>query len=69
MDRNQVVGLLLIGAILIGFSIFNQPSPQELLAMKQRRDSIEQVEKMQEQIKAPVKQIANTPLSAVVDST
>ena len=69
MDRNQVVGLLLIGAILIGFSIFNQPSPQELLAMKQRRDSIAQVEKMQEQIKAPVKQIANTPLSAVVDST
>ena len=44
MDRNQVLGLLLIGAILIGFSVFNQPSPEELQALKYKRDSLEQVE-------------------------
>jgi YidC/Oxa1 family membrane protein insertase len=45
MDRNQVVGFLLIGLILVGFSIFNQPSPEELKALKHQKDSIELVEK------------------------
>ena len=58
MDRNQVVGLLLIGAILIGFSIFNQPSPEELQAMKHKRDSIEQLEKVAEK-----QAIAKQPLA------
>ncbi len=68
MDRNQVAGLLLIGAILIGFSIFNQPSPEELMAMKHRRDSIEQVEKKLQAPVAAAKPIATTTAS-VIDST
>ncbi len=30
MDRNSVIGLLLIGGILLGFSIFNSPSDEEI---------------------------------------
>ena len=44
MDRNSVVGLLLIGAILIGFSIYNQPTKEQLEAAKHRQDSIAKVE-------------------------
>jgi YidC/Oxa1 family membrane protein insertase len=52
MDRNQVIGFLLIGAILVGFSIVNQPSPEELKARQQQRDSIARVEKAAQQQKA-----------------
>jgi hypothetical protein len=34
MDRNTVIGLVLIGLILSVFTIFNQPSEEEI---KQRR--------------------------------
>lgn len=51
MDRNQVIGFLLIGAILVGFSIMNQPSAEELKALQHQRDSIALVEKAAEQAK------------------
>lgn len=40
MDKNSLIGLLLIGAIIIGFGIFNQPSQEEIDAAKRRNDSI-----------------------------
>ncbi|MAY83303.1 MAG: membrane protein insertase YidC [Flavobacteriales bacterium] len=44
MDKNTFVGLLLIGAIIIGFSIYNAPSEEEVAEQLRVRDSIEQVE-------------------------
>jgi YidC/Oxa1 family membrane protein insertase len=44
MDKNTFVGLLLIGAIIIGFSIYNAPSDEELAEQMRLRDSLEQVE-------------------------
>lgn len=44
MDRNTVIGIVLIFAILIGFSYFNRPSEEEIEAAKRRQDSIAQVE-------------------------
>ncbi len=44
MDKNTVTGLVLIFVILITFSYFNKPSQKEIDALKQRRDSIAQVE-------------------------
>ena len=44
MDKNTIIGLLLITAIIIGFSIYNRPSPEQLEAQKQTRDSIQLVE-------------------------
>jgi YidC/Oxa1 family membrane protein insertase len=45
MDRNSIIGLLLIGALLIGFSLWNQPSKEQLEAMKRQQDSIALVQK------------------------
>jgi YidC/Oxa1 family membrane protein insertase len=47
MDKNTLIGLGLIGAILVTFSIINRPSEEELLKQKQKAQ-IEQSTKEQE---------------------
>src|SRR5690554_3395948 len=44
MDRNSIVGILLIFAILVVFSLINQPSQEEIEATRKRQDSIALVE-------------------------
>ena len=44
MDKKSIIGIVLIFAILVVFSIINQPSKEEIEAQKHRRDSIAQVE-------------------------
>lgn len=34
MDKNSIIGLLLIGAILVGFSIYNTPSDEDVAAQQ-----------------------------------
>lgn len=48
MDRNQVIGFVLIAVILIGYSIYTQPTQQEIEAAKQKRDSIAQIQQQME---------------------
>lgn len=45
MDKNTFLGLLLIGAIIIGFSWLNGPSEQDIERSKRKRDSIENVQR------------------------
>jgi YidC/Oxa1 family membrane protein insertase len=45
MDRNSIIGLLLIGLVLITFSIWNQPGEEELAEKRRLRDSVEQATK------------------------
>ncbi len=45
MDKRTIIGLVLIGAILIGYSIINRPSKEELAEQKRINDSIVQVHK------------------------
>ena len=40
MDKNTITGLLLIIAILIGYSIWSSPSKEEIARMQRQRDSI-----------------------------
>ena len=40
MDKNTGIGLVLIAAILIGFSLFNRPSEEELARRQHVQDSI-----------------------------
>lgn len=47
MDRNSIIGIVLIFAILIVFSVMNQPSEEEIQEAKRRRDSIAMVEAQQ----------------------
>lgn len=46
MDKNSITGLVLIGAILIGFSIYNAPTENQIAAEKHKQDSIEAVQKL-----------------------
>ena len=41
MDRNTVVGLVLIGLILSVFTLFNQPSEEEIKAEKEKQEQAE----------------------------
>lgn len=59
MKYNQIIGFLLIFGILIGFSILNAPSKEEREKEKAKKDSIENVKKQQDSLKA----------LAIVDST
>jgi len=52
MDRQSMLGLFLIGLILIGFSVLNAPSDEEIAALKSQQDSIAQVEKVAAQVAA-----------------
>ncbi|HPE75205.1 MAG TPA: membrane protein insertase YidC [Draconibacterium sp.] len=48
MDKKSIIGIVLIFAILVVFSIINQPSKEEIEATKHRRDSLALVEKQNE---------------------
>jgi len=75
MDRNSIIGLSLIAAILIGYSIWMQPSKAEVEAKKKQRDSIAIVERITEQKEQNERKEqdslrqASTMLSTVDDST
>lgn len=40
MDRNTVIGLLLITAIIIGFTIYNRPTREQMEQQQRARDSV-----------------------------
>ena len=68
MNRDTIIGFVLIAAVLIGFSWYNQPSGEEIEAAR-KQDSIatvmkEQAEKAQQQKAAKAK-----PQTAEVDSS
>ena len=48
MDKNSVIGLVLITAIMLGWVFLSKPSEQELKNQKRIRDSIEFVNKVEE---------------------
>ncbi|MES2591946.1 MAG: membrane protein insertase YidC [Bacteroidota bacterium] len=58
MDKNSIFGLLIIGAILIGWMFLTKPSPEELAKQQQQHDSIVHFQEQAEQAKAISKQPA-----------
>ena len=50
MDKNTLTGFVLIAAVLIGFSIYNQPSDEQLAQQREQfvKDSIAAVKKQNE---------------------
>ncbi len=73
MDRNTIIGIVLIFAILIGFSYLNKPSEEEIEAAKRRQDSIEQVEALrkleaEKQVELMEQQVSTAPVQQEVDS-
>lgn len=51
MDKNTFTGLLLIGAIVLGFSYFNRPTEAEIAEQQRLADSISQVESKKQEVR------------------
>ena len=74
MNKDTIIGFVLIAAVLIGFSWWNQPSAEQIEAAR-KQDSIaavmsEQVAKAQkEKLKAADSTAVNRPDSSVADTT
>ena len=53
MDKNSIIGLLIIAAMIIGYSIYTQPSQEQLAQQKelQLQDSIKTAQEKKELIK------------------
>lgn len=76
MDRNSVIGLLLIGAILVGFSIWNSPSEEEYQKAKEEaeqrekvKDSLKVVRVAKDQEATDSNAFDDSQLVALVDTT
>lgn len=44
MDKNTIIGFVLIGIVLFGFSWLNRPTPEQIKAQRRYQDSIAQIE-------------------------
>lgn len=70
MDRNTIIGIVLIIGILIGFSYLNQPSQEQLAAAQRHQDSIAQVEtQRQQEAQVASKALAETQQTAALADT
>ncbi len=69
MDRNSIIGIVLICLVLLVFTFINQPTQQELEAAKKAQDSIALIEKQKED--AIKKQVVITQpiVNATIDTT
>ncbi len=74
MNKNSVIGFILIAAIMVGYSIFMTPSKEELAAQKRKQDSIARIIQIRkdsiDKIKAKaIAQAQNNKKKAVVPIT
>lgn len=46
MDRNSIIGFVLIGILLVAYTFYNQPTEEELKQIKHKQDSIALVQKL-----------------------
>lgn len=67
MDKNTLVGFALIGAVIVGFGIYNRPNQEERARAQHYQDSIQQVIQKQEEIKKTQEEIAEKTIQ--IDST
>ena len=70
MDKNTIIGLVLIVLVLFGFNWYSKPSAEEVAQMREmaRQDSIAQAQKQEETIKAQAKKTQELAMMAL-DST
>ena len=73
MDRNSIIGIILIVAILFGYTLWTMPSEEERAAFQRRADSLAIVEADQREQEAAKKLIADSmrqgASATVVDTT
>lgn len=71
MDRNSIIGLLIIGAILVAYSIFTSPTQEQIEKTNREKDSIAKIEDQLrlEQEKINAEAINANPILTEMDST
>ncbi len=71
MDKNTILGFVLIAAILIGFSVLNRPNEEEIARQKAYNDSITQIQLAQKKVEkqAQVQQNITTENTAVASDS
>ena len=71
MDKNTIIGLVIIFLILIGFSYLTKPSEEQVREMQRQQDSIARVEQRRRELAAEQQQkeqSARLALQPTVDS-
>lgn len=68
MDKNTIIGFVVIAAILIGFSIMNRPSEEDLARQKSYNDSIALVREAQVQAEKQAEMLKPAVVEAAVAS-
>jgi YidC/Oxa1 family membrane protein insertase len=75
MDKNQIIGIVLIFLLLIGYGIFTRPSEEELIARQEKIDSLKRVEAEKykadslKNIQDSILELQNKQIIVVKDST
>lgn len=69
MDKNTLIGLLLIAAIVIGFGVLNGPSDEEIAEQKRLIDSVEQAAVIKQEVIEEEAQKVESSFNAAVDSS
>ncbi|MDD3037228.1 membrane protein insertase YidC [Bacteroides sp.] len=70
MDKNTITGFVLIGLLLVGFSIFSRPSKEEVAAQQKYYDSITLVQQQAEALKAKTEAaLSNEKTTTQADSS
>jgi YidC/Oxa1 family membrane protein insertase len=68
MDKNTLVGFTLIGAVLIGFSIYNRPSQEQIERARAYQDSIQTAAQLEAE-QAAQASLAQAQAARLADST
>lgn len=68
-DKNQLFGLLLIGAVMIGYAVWTRPSEGDLKKFKHQQDSTIQAQSKPAVKDTAVKQVPVAAKPAVLDTT
>ena len=68
MDKNTLVGFVLIGAVLIGFTFLQRPSEKQLIAQKHFQDSIQALAKKDTANKAKAATFTDSVAAQAVDT-
>ena len=68
MDKNTLVGFILIGAVIVGFGIYNTPNQEERARALHYQDSIQQVVQQKEELRK-TQEAAAEQLAKQIDST
>ena len=69
MDKNSIIGIILIFAVLVVTSIVTQPSKEKMAALKKQQDSLRRVELLdQQKIVEEQNKLAALPIDSTRDS-